>query len=54
VMYMRDPAVEPGAGSTTPGLSLAAAAAAAGILYLGCFPAGWWELAQRSVRGLLG
>ena len=54
VMYMREPATEPGPGSVTPGLALAAAAAAAGTLYLGLFPAGWLDLAQRSVRALLG
>ena len=54
VMYMREPAAEPGPGSATPGLVLTAAVAAAGTLYLGLFPARWWELAERSVRALLG
>ncbi len=54
VMYMREPTAEPGPGSVTPGLVLAAAAAAVGTLYLGLFPARWWDLAQRSVRALLG
>ena len=38
----------------TPGLALATGVTAALILYLGFFPAGWWELAQRSARALLG
>ncbi|HYB72411.1 MAG TPA: proton-conducting transporter membrane subunit, partial [Candidatus Sulfotelmatobacter sp.] len=60
VMYMREPAAGPGPGTVTPGLVVAAAAAAVGTLYLGLFPAGWWgrwdlwDLAQRSVRALLG
>jgi NADH-quinone oxidoreductase subunit N len=54
VMYMREPATAPGRGTVTPGLVLAAAVAAAGTLYLGLFPARWWELAQQSVKALLG
>jgi NADH-quinone oxidoreductase subunit N len=54
VMYMREPAAEPGRGTVTPGLVLAAAVAAVGTLYLGLFPARWWELAQQSVKALLG
>ncbi len=55
VMFMREPAAEPTTpGSATPGLALATAVAAAGTLYLGVFPAGWWELARQSVRAILG
>lgn len=54
VMYMQEPPAEPALVSLSPATALATILSVAGTLYFGLFPSRAWEVAVRSVEGLVG